>query len=179
MIPNAAARPIATPTTGQRQAVADEHAGDRLGLRAERDADADLARALRDGVGNHAVDPRHAEQQRHAAGDAEHHQRERRPRQRRVVDLLQRAHARQRQVRIDRPHRAAQFVGEPAGSRSGCCEPRTSRRARLGTRVGRLRLKKSFISSGQYADRRRLLVQAVVAHVADARRRLRATAPFG
>ena len=80
--------------------MANEHARDFGVLRAERDADADLARALRHRVRDHAVDAGHAEQQRHRAGNRQHDERKRRPRERRVVNLLQRPHGRERQIRI-------------------------------------------------------------------------------
>ena len=47
-------------------------------LRAQRQPDADLARPLRHGIGDDAVDADHAEQERRRARDSEHHERERR-----------------------------------------------------------------------------------------------------
>ena len=99
--------PARNPDRREAEAVAHEHAGHFLPLGAERHADADLARALGNGVRNHAVNPCHTEQQRHRPRDRQDHQRERRPRHRRAHDLIEGAHARQRQARIQRPHRAA------------------------------------------------------------------------
>ena len=75
----------------------DEHQLQALLSGAERQADADLARPLRDRVGDHRVDPDRRQQQGHAAADAEQRQREGGPRHRLVVDLLHRLHLRDRQ----------------------------------------------------------------------------------
>ena len=56
------------------------------GCGAERHSDADFARPLRHHIGNDAVDPDDAEHQRHPSGDHQHHERERRPCHRLVVE---------------------------------------------------------------------------------------------
>ena len=62
----AATRPIATPIATSVAGLAQHHRADLRRLRAERDAQADLVRALRDGVRHHAVDADRGEQQREA-----------------------------------------------------------------------------------------------------------------
>ena len=59
----------------ESEPITQEHVGHQIGLRAERHADADLARSLRDGVGDDAIQADHAEQQRDAARDAQQNQR--------------------------------------------------------------------------------------------------------
>ena len=110
------------PIAASRRPWRDEHPRHLGALRAERHADADLARALRHRVRDHAVDPGDAEQQRHRAGDRQHHQRERRPRHRlaRTTSCSVRTLG-ERQVRIHRPHRAADLVDERRSiPRAGC-----------------------------------------------------------
>ena len=53
---SAPARPIADADHRQHQSLAHDHAPYLVGLRAERHADADLARAEADHVADHAVD---------------------------------------------------------------------------------------------------------------------------
>ena len=104
---NANATPIPSDDAGrgQRETLAEKHLPDISSLCAERHPNADLARPLRRSVGNHAVDANHADQQRDARGDAEHHQRKRCLRHRARLNLFERLHVRQRQVR-DRPTRS-------------------------------------------------------------------------
>ena len=47
----------------------EEHPPHVADLRAERQAKANFTRSLGDGVGNHSVDPNHADEQRHTGGD--------------------------------------------------------------------------------------------------------------
>jgi hypothetical protein len=69
-------------------------------------------RALRDAVGDDAVQADRAEQQRDNGGDAEHHQRERGARHGPVHELVERAHVGDRQVRVHRPDGAAHVFHE-------------------------------------------------------------------
>ena len=77
------------------------HRLDGTRLRAERDANAELARAQRDDVRDHAVQTDHAEDQRHRRGDAEDRHRERQARDRRIERPPHRPDVEGRQRRID------------------------------------------------------------------------------
>ena len=65
-----------------------------------------------DRVGDHAVQSRHAEQQRHRAGDRQHDQGERGAGHRFAVQLVQRPHLRQRQAGVDGPHGRADLIDQ-------------------------------------------------------------------
>ena len=74
-------------------------------LRAERDADADLARALRDEVRQHAVDPERAEDEPHRAEEAEQDGEQSRTRDRFADGVVERERGGEGLLRIDRAHR--------------------------------------------------------------------------
>ena len=138
--------PTIEPDGRDHQPVSQEQPLHLAGGRTKRHADADLAPALGDDIGDDAVDADHAEQQRHAGRDAENHQRERCLRHRLVVDLAQRAHSRQRQVRVDRPDGLLHLV-----EKSRRAEPRGTdgvRPASAATNDGVSQ--KSLIMIGQY-----------------------------
>ena len=67
---NATATPMTTPTADDARALHDHHPPNAPRLGAERHAHADLARALRDDVRQHAVEPDRAEDQRERRRDA-------------------------------------------------------------------------------------------------------------
>ena len=60
----AATPPATTPISGEHQALSDDQAHQLAAIRAKRRADADLARALADPVGQQAVDADDRERQR-------------------------------------------------------------------------------------------------------------------
>ena len=64
--------PMTTPTATSRSPVSDRQRQHVARRGAQRDADAQFLRALRDGVREDAVDARRAEQQRQPAEDPEH-----------------------------------------------------------------------------------------------------------
>ena len=101
---------------------------------------------LRDDIGDDAVDADEPEQQRHAGGDAEDHQRERRLRHRLVVDLLQRPRPGQRQVGIDAPDRLLHLAEEAGGADAR----RADGIAHRALHEQRGSSQKSFITIGQY-----------------------------
>ena len=114
---------------------------------------------------DHGVDPGDTEQQRHPAGDRQHDERERRPRHRRVVDLLQGASSSQRQIGVDRPDGPSQLVDESVRSR-----------ATAANQVGDAAIDEVAVLPDREEVRhqerpvrhgRRLLVEAIVAHVGD------------
>src|SRR2546430_10364631 len=112
--------PASYADAGQREAVANEHAGERLVLRAESHANADFAGALRDGVRDNAVDADDAEQQSHAAGNAKHDEREGGSRHGALVEKVQCVNVGERKIRIQGPDPLANFVQETlrAGARA-------------------------------------------------------------
>ena len=67
--PNDAAVPMATPISGQHDAVADDAAQHVSGLRAERHADADLVGAACDLVREQAIEPDTRQQKREQSED--------------------------------------------------------------------------------------------------------------
>ena len=105
-------------------------------MRAERHADADLTRPLRDCVREHAEDADRRKHQRDAGEEREQRHVEAGLRDRSGDDLLERADVPDRQVAIDRVHGAAGRVsdGRRAARRSSarppCSEPATACRAR-------------------------------------------------
>ena len=126
---NAAAQPDRSYANGREQYTMPNHHGpEGMGLGSKRDANADFARPLRYGIRDDAVDSDHAEQQRHAARDGEHHQREGASRHRFAVNLFHGANASERQIRIDGPYRLPDFFDKTFGAGAGAadCENRAS-----------------------------------------------------
>src|SRR6266403_59851 len=105
---------------GQEQAVADKHSGERGLLGTEGHANTDFAAALRDGIGDHAVDADDAEEQGHRSRYAEHDQSERGPRHGALVKIFDSVDIGEGKIRIHRPHRLAGFGHKAfrAGARS-------------------------------------------------------------
>ncbi len=131
-------------------------------IRAERQADANLARLLRGNIGHDAVDADDAEQQRHAGGDGEHHEGERGLRHRRRRDLLDGADPRERQVPIDRADGLSDLVHEPGGTRPARSDDVCQ--AALGERRA---AEERLDHAGPVHDRRRLLRDRVLPLVGD------------
>ena len=101
-VPAAApSRPIDDAEAGERHTVAHHHPHHVGPLRAERHADADLARSLTDDVRHHAVDADQRERHREQREARKQQRREARLRHRRRLKLLHRPHPRHRQLGID------------------------------------------------------------------------------
>ena len=102
---------------GESQAAADDEAHHVLAPRAERHPHADLARAERDEVRQHAVEPDGGEQQRERAGQAQERRRGARREERRPEVRHERLHLVHRQRRVERRHLPAHFGARaPSGS---------------------------------------------------------------
>src|SRR5437773_1841002 len=108
------------PDGGEGEPVADEHAGERLVLRAESHANADFASALGDGIGDDAVDADDAEQQRHATRYAKHDEREGSASHRALVEKVHGVNVSQGKIRVQGPDGLPDFVQETlrAGARA-------------------------------------------------------------
>ena len=87
-----------------------------------------LARPLRHGIGNNAIDSDDTEQECHGAGDGEHHQRERASRHRSAVNLFHGPDAGERKIRVDGPYSLPDFLDQAFGTRPGTtdCKNRAS-----------------------------------------------------
>ena len=90
--------------------------------RAERHANSDLPCSLRHRISKHAIKTHDSEQQRHAAGDGKHHQSERSPRHGLPVEVFQRMHVGDREIRIHRPHGPPDLAHEAFRARSGAAD---------------------------------------------------------
>ena len=146
---------------GEQQSLAHEHCGERWPLRAERHANADLARALRDGVRDDAVDADDSEQQGHASGDAEHHQREGGARHGFGVELAEGGDIGQGHIGIDGPDRSLHLVHEDLRAGARAADVRKRRRA------ARLFLAFEAVLHQRPVDGAgRRLAHAVVVHIA-------------
>ena len=145
---------------GQQQALRDDLPDDVVAAGAEGDAHADLARALGDDVGQHAVDPHGREQQRQTGERGDQHRAQARLLGRLCDERPQRLHAVHRNRRIDRGNTAAD---------------RRHHRVRIGRRADQQRHRRPavFHPDRQLLERRiqlherRLGDDAVVFDVAD------------
>ena len=146
----------------QQEPVTEKQPAHISGLRAERHADSDLTRPLRRDVGNHAIDPHDAEEQRHSRGNRQHNERERRLRHRIRLNLVQRPHACQRQVRIDGPDGLLEFAQEARRARP----IRSDHIGHGATQVDRY-VRPLLDQHRPIHDGRRRLVDAIVAFVSD------------
>src|SRR6266568_3188018 len=102
--------------------MADEHAGEGLMLGAESHANTDLASALRDGISDHAVDTDDAQQERHAAGDAEHDQSEGSAGHGALVEKVQRVDVGEGKIWIHGPYRLADIVQKAFRTSAGSAD---------------------------------------------------------
>ena len=97
----AATSPSPRPSPTRAQVLPDDHADDLALSRAERHADAEFPRALRDRIRDDAVDAERGEQQCRARENAHRHGRQPRPRDRFREYFIERPHGRHRQQRVD------------------------------------------------------------------------------
>ena len=126
-----AIEPSATPTAVRRRPLNKVSLRISSGLRAERHAEAQLARPLRHGEGDHAVDAGHREQQRDAGEDPQQHRSEPGRRHRPVKGRVHRRHA-DRDVAVQRPHRLDDRLREPQRIGRRCASPASVPSSRAG-----------------------------------------------
>ena len=100
---------MTTPSDHDPRALRHHHPPHAACLRAQRHAHADLARALRDDVRQHAVETDRAKDQRERRRDAERQHRERQLHHRRPRETGHRVHAVHRRTRRDLAHERADF----------------------------------------------------------------------
>ena len=107
------ATPATRPTPASPSACPSTMPDDRAGSGAERDADADLARALPDHERHHAVDADRREDEREARRTRQQLRREATRRRRRRDQFVHRPDAERRQIRIDGAHLRRERLPEP------------------------------------------------------------------
>ena len=137
--------------------MAHEQPGDAVERRPEGQPDSHLPGPLRHRVGDHAVDPDHTDQQRHAARDREQDQRQGSAGEQASRDRLHCLDILERKVRINASHGLLHLVsqGQGAGSR---CAGNIRQAAHGGDAATRILPK-----NGQVDHTRGLLIDAVIA----------------
>ena len=107
---SAAPIPTTTPSSGEPQPTPDDHPPHGAGSRAERDANADLAGALRDEIGEHAVDPQRSEHESHRAEETEKDGEQSRAGHGVADGVVERERGRERLLRIHGAHRVLEAL---------------------------------------------------------------------
>src|ERR1700693_2247214 len=109
---------------GQPQSLTQNHSQDVAALRAEREANADVVRALADNVGNHSVNSKSSKQQGRQCEQANHFQRKSPLGERRGHHVVQHLRAKNGKFGIDQLHLLAQLYGSSGGVQASAQEYR-------------------------------------------------------
>src|SRR5262249_47278856 len=112
------------PDNNERHSLSQEKSRDIAPLSTQRNANSNFSRALSNGVCNHTIKANCPKEQRHRAGCAKHDQGKRNPCHGLLVEVIERVHARERQIAVDAPDCLTTLPHKAfgAGERTAHCE---------------------------------------------------------